>query len=332
MWLQPRRSIEPMLELAVRYLHGGGTLVLAAQHFNLKPQQFRGGDFTPQFWPQPQNPDLEHLYFPELSIELTREVLFDELDLPIAAESQVTGRQGAPDFERQQSALPFQIRLAAAGLVPHPITRGLGDQSFMFANRIRWDDTRLKELGLSSTPLAFTSPRTWSFAWKGGWIPHELLKGPAALEGSSGADYLGPQPVMVLFEGRFPRPTKQLELNPSASPPPEGAEQKPVLPWPEPGAGRLLLIGDAEFLENGALGTAEFRGDQLLWNAVASSVFEDELAELATRTRTPRGFGWVSPARRLLGRALVVGAGPLVLALFATALWFLRHRAPAVRR
>lgn len=322
-WLQPRRSIEPMLGPTVRYLHGGGTLILAAQHFSLKPQQFRGGDFEPKLWPQPQNPDVEHLYFPELGIELVREVLFDALCLPIQAEAQLTGRQGSPDFERQASALPFQIRLASAGYADHPLMRGLGDQAFLFANRLRWDAARLAELGLTATPLAFSSPVTWSYAWTGGWIPPELLRGPAAVEKSSGPEPLGPQPLIVLFEGTFPRPTRPLTLNP---PPAEEPPPEPEAPWPPPGRGRLLWIGDSAFLTNAALTEGELRGDHLLWNAVAGSVFTGELAELATRLQVPRGFGLVAPRARLAGRAFAVGAGPLLLVLGSVCVALLRRR------
>jgi hypothetical protein len=325
-WLQPRRSIEPMLPAAVRHLVGGGTLVLAAQHFSLKPQQFRGGDFEPKFWPQPQNPDLEHLYFPELGIELVREVLFDALNLPIQAESQLTGRQGAPDFERQASAQPFQIRLSSAGFADHPMMRGLGDQAFLFANRIRWDAARLAALGLTATPLAFTSQETWSYAWKGGWIPPELLAGPAELEGSSGSTFMGPQPVVVLFEGTFPPSSGSLELNPSA----EAESEAPTEPWPPSGRGRLVLIGDAEFVTNAALGARDLRGDHLLWNAVASTVFTGELAELATRARVGRGFGLVAPEEKLLGRALVIASGPTLLLLLSLASALHRRRPPRV--
>lgn len=327
-WLQPRRSIEPMLEETVRHLHGGGRVVLAAQHFELRTQQFRGGDFELQYWPQPQNPDLELLYFPELGIELVREVLFDALSVPIAADSQVTGRGAARDFERQASALPFQIRLSAAGYADHALMRGLGDQAFLWANRIRWDTARLVELGLTATPLAFSSQRTWSYAWKGGWVPHALLSGPAALAGSSG-EYLGPQPFAVLFEGAFPRPKAPLCLAPAdeAAEAVETAETAPAeRPWPASAPGRLVLIGDAQFLENDSLASAEFRGDQLLWNAVANLAFEGELLELATRARTPRGFGLVEPRARLVWRAGVIAAGPLLVVLGAVGLAAVRRR------
>ncbi len=329
-WLQPRRSIEAMLEETVRHLHGGGRAVLAAQHFNLRAQQFRGGDYGLEYWPQPQNPDLELLYFPELGIELVREVLFDALAVPIAADSQVTGRGATRELERQASALPFQIRLSAAGYADHALTRGLGDQAFLWANRIRWDAARLAELGLTATPLAWSSPRTWSYAWKGGWVPHELLRGPAKLEGSSG-ETLGPQPLVALFEGTFPRPAKPLTLAPAAEPDPAASAQpaepaEPERPWPASAPGRLVLIGDAEFLENDALASAEFRGDQLLWNAVAGLAFEGELAELATRARAPRGFGYVEPRARLWWRVGVLAGGPLALVLGAATLAALRRR------
>lgn len=326
-WLQPRRSIEPMLEETVRVLHGGGRVVLAAQHFDLKAQQFRGGDFAPKYWPQPQNPDLEHLYFPELGIELVREVLFDELCLPIDTESQLTGRRGTRDFERQASALPFQIRLSAAGFAAEPLMRGLGDQAFLWANRLRWDERRLAELGLTATPLAWSSPRTWSFAWKGGWVPPELLAGPVALEGSSG-EFLGPQPLIVRFEGTFPRPAGALRLGPAAETEPSDTAAPEARPWPASAPGTLLFLGDSAFLENDALASQEFRGDRLLWNAVASLAFEGELRELATRAHAPGGFGLVAPRTRLGLRTLAIAGGPLVLVAAAAAFASLRRRAP----
>src|SRR6185503_9663388 len=169
----------------------------------------------------------------------------------------------------------------------------------------------------------------------GGWIPDELLQGPAALEKSSGAEYLGPLPLAALFEGSFPKPAKPMQLNPPA-PPAEGAAtaaggepapvEPPETPWPASAPGRLVLVGDSQFLENTALGSEEFRGDQLLWNLVAGLAFEGELAELATRTRTAPGFGLVESRARLGWRAAVVAAGPLVLVLCAAGSAALRRR------
>jgi len=343
-WLQPRRSIEPMLEETVRTLVGGGRVLLCAQHFRIETQQFRGGDFELQYWPQPQTPDVDLLYFPELSIELVREVLFDALALPVYGESQLTGRQGGRDFERQSSLLPFQLRVAAANADPDSaVTRRLGDQAFLYANRLRWDERRLSELGLSARTLLTTSEHSWSYAWTGGWIPHELLRGPAALETSSGPAFLGRQPLAVLFEGTFPRPERPLRLDalPGREAPPPlptgetaggetsaGSSAAPERPWPASAPGRLLFLGCSEFLKNERLVAPDFRGDQLLWNGVAELAFEPELAALATRTEAPRGFGFVAPERRLALRAGAIGAGPAALLVLAGLVALARARRP----
>jgi hypothetical protein len=319
-WLQPRRAIDAMLEATVRTLVGGGKVVLAAQHFQLKPQQFRGRDFALGYWPEPQSCDLENLYFPELSIEPVREILFDRLTVPIATTAELTGRGAQRVFERQSAALPFQIRLSAAHYATHPALRGLSDQAFLWANRLRWDETRLRELGLMATVLATTSEQCWNFAWSGGWVPDELLRGPGASAG-----YLGRQPLAALFEGTFPRPTKPLTLNPPV------AEEPPVeeKPWPASAPGKLLWLGCSQFLTNERLVNDEFRGDQLLWNAVATLAFEPELAELATRSRARPGFGVVAREETLAWRAGIV-AGPslmVVVAALLLAAWRARRAA-----
>jgi len=113
-WLQPRRNIRPVLDQVVRFLHRGGRVLIAAQHFNVQARQYRGADFRSVYWPQPQAPDLDQYYFPKLGIELVREVLFDELKAPLALQTQVNRSREQRDYLNQVSALPFIIRAASA--------------------------------------------------------------------------------------------------------------------------------------------------------------------------------------------------------------------------
>ncbi|MFT5291980.1 MAG: hypothetical protein ACI82F_004065, partial [Planctomycetota bacterium] len=268
LWFQPRRSIGPMLEAATRFLVGGGNLMVAAQHFRIQARQYRGAGFEGVLWPQPQSPDLENLWLPELGIQLVREVLFDARHSSLPIEAQVVGRGAEQVFERQTMALPFLIRADAAGFDgEHPITRQLGDQALLFASELRWDETRLTELGLRGRSLIESSPQTWSFAWKGGWIPTEFLAGPVP-EAEGGSDLLGPVSLAALFEGSFPIPAGHLTLNPPIDPD-SGTPLAPLArtDWPAPRDGRLLLLGCSELFTDGRLLDPAFRGDHMLVNS-----------------------------------------------------------------
>lgn len=329
-WLQPRRSIAPMLEAAARHLVGGGDLLLAAQHFRIQARQYRGAGFEGVLWPQPQSPDLEHLWLPDLGIDLVREVLFDARHTTLGVEAQVVGRDARAVLETQELALPFLLRADAAGFDPtHPITRQLGDQAFVFGSEIRWDDARLEELGLTARSLIQTSSDAWSFAWKGGWIPTEFLEGPAPeLEGGGPAS--GPRVLAALFEGRFPVPAGHLVLNPPRD------EAGELLPppvrddWPTSQTGRLLLVGGSEPFTDARLLDPDFRGDQLLVNSVLHLALPADLAAVAQRRDVTRGFGLVTDEERTRWRALVLAGGPGLACLVALAGWLLRRRAEAL--
>ena len=316
-WLQPRRSIEPLLEQTARYLHGGGRVLLAAQHFNVQSRQYRGAGFDVVHWPQPQSPDLEALYLPELGIELVREVLFDERMTPTTTDAQITGRRAGRDVERHAEALPFNVRTAAETYAPSPITRNVGDLAFLQASPIRWDAARLRALGIEATPLIETSAHAWTFAWRGGWLPRERLAGPA--RDPHGAPlWEGPLALAVLFEGSFPRPSGPLRLRPDAED--EGADAGPAdrrgaaeEPWPDAAPGALFFVGCSELFKDAHLLDETFRADRLLTNAVAALALPPELAAIAAHRATPRGFSQVTPGERLAWRAAVVSGGPLLV-------------------
>ncbi|HKB16498.1 MAG TPA: hypothetical protein VKF62_10545, partial [Planctomycetota bacterium] len=269
-WLQPRRDVSATYDWLARYLHRGGRAFLAAQHFNVQARQYRGTGFKVVYWPQPQWPDLDLLYFPDLGVELPREVLFDELKTRIAGEAQVNRAYARPDLEVQTSALPFLIRASAANFSrDSSITRDLGDQAFVWGSFIRIDDGKLRPLGLRAKPLIATSARTWTFAWKGGWIPDEALAGPPRVEGERPA-WLGNLPLAVDVEGEFPEPFEPLRVQgkifPGAAS--EPAASKPAFASTPPGPpGRLVLVGCSEMFKNHRVLDPEFRADHFLLNA-----------------------------------------------------------------
>jgi hypothetical protein len=315
-WLQPRRPIEPMLDAALRHLIGGGRLFVAAQHFHIQAQQHAGRGFELVYWPQPQVPDLDRLYFPGLGIELVRSVLFDELCAAIPDDAQIAAGLKR-ELERQSSALPFVIRAASDGFAPDsPVTAQLSDQAFVWANRIRWSEERLAELGITARALISSSARTWEHAWTGGFLPGELLRPPSAEED---ARWLGRVPLLAEFEGSFPTPGEPILAvdDPGAS-----------APWPTSAPGRLLLCGCARIFQDDRLLDARFRGDRLWIAAVSALALAPDLAELAGRSRAARGFGFVPSSTRSSARAAALG-GPLLVFLVLGGLWLrARRRGP----
>jgi hypothetical protein len=329
LWLQPRRPVERLLTLALRYLHEGGHVLLAAQHFNIQSRQYRGKDFKMVYWPQPQSPDVERYYFPEIGIDLVREVLFDELKTHITTDTQVNRSAIRPEFDKQASALPFLVRAAAANFSKDsPITGGVGDQAFIWGSFLRWDREKLKEWGIRATPLITTSEKAWSFKWKGYWIPDELLSGPDPKdEGKSG--WVGKQALVALFEGTFPfKEIKREDAFPGAGP--QDAAEKPPPPPPalEKGGkeGKLLFFGSSEMFKNHRLFDSEFRADHLLLNTVSALALNEDLAAIASRRPVPHGFDYVEPSTMLSWRIFVLTSSPALTILLGLFWWTSRAR------
>ncbi|HVS11940.1 MAG TPA: Gldg family protein, partial [Planctomycetota bacterium] len=329
-WLQPRRSVERMMEALVHHLHGGGRALLAAQHFVVQSRQYRGANFEIVYWPQPQSPDVEVLYFPWIGVRLVREPFFDRLQGRMLLDSQMK-RSAELEYRPMALALPFVVRASAASFEPSAVTRNLGDQLLPFAARFELEAERLAELDLRARTLIWSSPACWSFDWKGGWIPPELLAGPPRGEGGEPL-YLGRQPLAVELEGSFPLPPERLVKPPPAL----GSDGAPLEVQPEPppypppdlppaAPGRLVFLGSSELFKNHRLLEPEFRADHLLLNAVASLALPEELAAVAGKRAVARGFGLVEPRRRLAWRVVAVGAFPALIAGFGLVWRFARR-------
>ena len=297
LWFQPRRDSSRIKALLAGHLAGGGKAIVALQHFNIQQRQYRGTGFQTVYWPQPQFQDLDP-YLRRFGVEQVREVLFDQTRSHLDLETQVN-RTAVREYDPQKVALPFLIRAVGAHFsAQSPITRNLGDQLFVWGNHFALDQTRLDSAGVDHQVLITTSERAWTYPWKGGWLPPDIFDSQT---------YLGPQPLAVLLNGTFP--------------PPEDEASATGTP------GELLLIGDSEMFKNEHLYAAAFQHDQFLLNAVAHMAYGPEMAALQGRHRPPRGFAFQNNAAKSLWRVVVLGAGPLVVALYGLGR-YARRRTP----
>ena len=168
-------------------------------------------------------------------MRLVREVLFDELAVPLQLESQVNATEKRA-FREMRSALPFNLRAVGAHFSRDDVvTRRLGDQAFLWSSFLEWDDDTLAAAGLELTPIMTTSPSSWAYAWTGGFLPDALLRGElealaagdvdADDRGAAAADVEGaaeeaaklrPRQTRVLgarLRGQFPWPTVAFTLS-----------------------------------------------------------------------------------------------------------------------
>ncbi len=309
LYLQPRRDASRAIRLLSRHLTAGRSAIVALQHFNIQQRQYPGTGFQTVYWPQPQFQDLDR-YLRLFGVEQVREVLMDRTRSHLNLETQIN-RRTVREYEGQEVALPFLIRAVSANFTREsPITRHLGSQLFIWGNRFALDASRLAELDLSARVLIATSDQTWSYFWKGGWLPEEIFEP---------RNYLpGPQPLSVLLHGKFPPVKLQeragrktaLALQTAAPVQPEGA---------------LLLIGCSEMFKNDYLYAPDFQHDQFLLNALANAAYGPEMAQLQARRATAPGFAFQTPRSKAFWRLTVVGAGPLLILLYGLQR-YVRHR------
>ncbi len=339
-WMQPRRDVGTMLEVMTDYLHGGGSVLVAAQYFNIQPRQYRGRDFETVYWPQPQTPDTERFFYADIGLELVWGVLFDDLKTRLAIETHVNRDASRRDYENQESALPFLIRASASNFAPDaPMMRGLGDQAFIWGNELRLDAERLAERELDAQVLMTTSDKSWRFRWSGGFLPPDVLEGPIDLERTDdiyrGApkllpateatpaerriegEYAGKVPLAVRVSGAFPAWVDVRKIRQAATDRGETLAEEPEEYLRTGGApGELVVIGCSEMFKNDRLLDSEFRADHLLINAACELTVGPELTYVASRRRIAPGFDYIEPERKLVWRVAVLAAGPLLLLAF----------------
>jgi hypothetical protein len=191
-----------------------------------------------------------------------------------------------------------------------------------FASAMRLDADQLARIGLSATPLVFTSDRSWTFRWSGGWLPDDVLNGTVATQPDRVARD-GRLPLAVLLEGVFPVPKFSLSTRTA-----DDGSPVELAPNPSGTPSRLLLIGCSQMFKDERMKDSNFRSDHLLANAAAWLALPSELAKVAAHRHVAPGLALIEPQRRMAWRAAVLGTGPVMLVLFGL-VWVVARRGRA---
>ncbi|MFT4537578.1 MAG: hypothetical protein ACI841_002399 [Planctomycetota bacterium] len=312
-WLSPRRDASPMLTAATDYLARGGRALIAAQHFEVQHNSQLKRDASASaehagYWPRPLYPDVDAKYFHALGVELQPRIVFDELnaDLPVASAD-----AAAPPSS-------FAIKLVPANHGSCAALRGVGDLRFISPSPLRLDPSRLATHDLLATPLLNTSERSWSYEWRGGNLPKEILQDQktaqqASANGLDGIELAAPRNLLAVdMTGTFPA----WSIN-------EDGQMRLQAPT-QPVQGRVMLLSAATMFRDDQLRSAGFAHDRLL----VALVSELGLGESATQwlSRSDRsGFDFLPSEDRLSWRLLVIGLLPSLMALLMAGITLRRY-------
>ncbi len=223
---------------------------------------------------------------------------------------------------RMRRQVPFSLcpLIQGRGLnIESPITQGLSALVFPFASAIRANPLVLEQNGITFTPLATTSDRTWLTAWRP-TLDRGMLDPPGELA-------LREQLLAAMLEGTFPTafeagsPMPKWSPAGESTPPSENGtpEEAPelVVPALAGAPGQVIVIGSADFAKVTAL---RMYGTNIpfLLNAVETFALGQDLVKIRAKTQVARPLRKSSQGERNLavfGNLLGVPALILFLGL-----------------
>ncbi len=326
-WLQPRRPVEKMAVELLNYLDGGGMAMIAAQHYNIQQRQYRGRGFRTVYWPQPQYIDMND-WLDLIGITIEKEVFMDEVQTQLELEMQIN-RLAVREYEDQAVAKPFLIRAINPNFSHEsPITANLGDLLFIWGNRFTVDRQKLEAAGLRYNPLVSSSPHSWKYDWKGGFLGEDVFNKRDYLEGG--------QLLSLLVSGDFPhvrlyKPEPITNEDGEQVMPYAGASGAGLIQVDKRGGGstsrgELILTGSSQMFTNAHLRQEGFDHAQFLLNSIAYLALGPGAARLQAKNLTPEGFEQPDERIMLLMRILTMGFLPFVFLIYGAARFTLERR------
>lgn len=273
-----------------RFVHGGGSLIVAVQPYEYGLVPMRGG-VGPRL--ERQETGVSDL-LSAWGVAVPAKMVMSDQSTPLTYAFGF-GQQATVDY-------PWSFRLDQSSFHRDlSLSDGLGNFVLIqAAGPVEKDDAKLKELGLRFTPVLSAGATSWTREVPMGPPPEDIVE-PRPGE--------GPIPLAALVEGQFPPPGD----------PPAPADGEPAAPAPpvEAKPGRLLVVGTA----------TPFRDDQiasqqgLSWsgvlvkNAVDALSLSDLLLRLKVHQAVARPLKEVDRSTMLTYEVVMIGLAPALIAL-----------------
>jgi len=221
--------------------------------------------------------------------------------------------------------LPMQIKVPEAQMSQKSgLTNRIGQTLFLWGTPVQNDPVTLKDNGLSSTELIFSSPDCWMEPFSEGRLPGTLFS-------PNGKEMLGPQPLAVMVEGTFPDTFADREVPAWPTPPVTEGEEAPApepAPAPiTPAGSQLLVVGCAKMFDDGIIAAPQ--NALLLLNAVDYMAGSKDLLSIRSKTLTNRTLKPMEAGTKLFWRFVTILLVPILLTVFGVSRAAMRRKEAA---
>lgn len=221
--------------------------------------------------------------------------------------------------------LPMQIKVPEAQMSQKSgLTNRIGQTLFLWGTPVQNDPVTLKDNGLSSIELIFSSPDCWMEPFSEGRLPGTLFS-------PNGKEMLGPQPLAVMVEGTFPDTFADREVPAWPTPPVTEGEEAPApepAPAPiTPAGSQLLVVGCAKMFDDGIIAAPQ--NALLLLNAVDYMAGSKDLLSIRSKTLTNRTLKPMEAGTKLFWRFVTILLVPILLTVFGVSRAAMRRKEAA---
>lgn len=326
--IRPKDLSERARYEVVRYLAGGGRVLLIASPYKVSNEMFGGGlrvEKTPT--------GLES-YLQDLGLTPLTDFVCDDNNLRLPKEfNPFTG-------EVKYAAYPFFVKILPGSIQQEsPITRLLPGLVMPYPSTMVIDEQKAKAAGVNVSILAKTSALSWKEPYSDTFDPSKFNEGQAGREPNL--------PVFVQLEGTFPFPWEGKDVPKWSGAPEkkdEAAEKKDEAKKDEgakatvarkQGATPMLFIWtcpesfDRIYLEDRQVGN-EFRGNiAVLPNIVESCSLGEDLVKLRSKQFAARSINTFDKkdqqALKFTIKVLMIAGTAMGLVIAGLVYWFVRR-------
>ena len=310
--LSPRNLPERAKYEIDKAIVSGKSVIMAAQSYkyNYMPQPGKGF----QVMAQPQRPGLND-FLDKYGLGLSDNILMDESQevLSIPVRQNIGGF--LPMTVETPVKLPIQVKITDQSMNQKlSITSRLGSLLYLWGSSLKYDESKIKQLGLTGEILFRSSPKTWEVPYSGGMLADDDIH-------SKNHQMSGPQPLGVLVRGQFPEVYANM---PPPKWPGDTSVATPQAPVIEKKPAKLVFYGCGEMFSDqivGASGNA-----LLLLNSVDALLLGDDLINVRSKMMTERFIKETSAATKMLWRFVVVILIPLALIAMGIARYMMRRQ------